>query len=334
MLLVFRNFVLGFFLMSSLVAQAEKGFYNPQDFFPSEVNESVYRFASGLFFSQPINDREHFEKLKFDFKDHKLLPRQLEQCWQKKQSVCLMNLGVAVFGSVVAVDEAEDSVIWTNLHLVRPFLESKIEMHKGVPFSQIHKELKGWNIPLILKNRSGEVVFDSLNGSDEAHVVAIDSSTLNPEGSFRANSSDAVKMRLSRKIGPALKKGKILKPGDQAFVIGYPKKTDDRQTSHSAPDSRGDGHQHVTHGSILNPMALVEKYALDPLVATLMLDEHYIYAIDSDCEVGQSGGAIVNKQGEFVGLFQSILAPRSIGKHLACLGLNLNSLRFIEIMAE
>ena len=84
------------------------------------------------------------------------------------------------------------------------------------------------------------------------------------------------------------KKGKILKPGDKAFVIGYPKETNDRKTSHAAPDSRGDGHQHVTHGSVWNPSALIEKYALDPLIGILMLDEHYIYAIDSDCEVGQT----------------------------------------------
>lgn len=329
------NVLLGLVMALHLSAHAEKGFYEPGEYFSDEVVGAIFQYSSGLYISQKIESEEKYRELLEGWKNHALVPEQLKKCWKGQPVSCILNLGTGVFGSAVQVEEASGHHIWTNLHLVRSYLESRVaEASQSAPYAVVRKQMMTWNLPMVLTNAKGEVVFDSLNGSDQANLVAIDSTTLDPKGAFRTNSSDAVKIKLSRHIGPALKKGRVLTTGDEAFVIGYPKKTEDRQINYRRPDSRGEGKQHLTYGKVWDAVNFVAENGLDPLIGILALDQSYVYTLSSDCEVGQSGGAILNKKGEFVGLFQSILEPKSIGKRLACLGLNLNSLRFIEIMAE
>jgi len=78
---------------------------------------------------------------------------------------------------------------------------------------------------------------------------------------------------------------------------------------------------------------LVSDFDLDSLTLRLSLDEDYKYVLDTDCEQGMSGGALLNEEGQFIGLFQGIFSPRDLGP-LACIALKPSSLRFLESISR
>jgi len=312
-------------------ALAEKGFYKPSDHFDESVYGAVYKLQTGLYFSRQMNTQGEYEELLSANSEHATLPTQIKDCWQEEASSCLLNLGMAVNGSLVAVEEDGEQVVWTNLHLVRNFILEWVKNSGLTDKDEVSEALKNVNIPLYVTDHSGEVVFDSYskNSTQKAKLIVANWSMFVPdnESSF-LGTPDAVKLKLSSSLPFELQKGSSSNVGDDVFVLGFPKPTENRQVEYGVPDSDGQS-QYITFGKSVSGQSLQAEYNLDPLVIRFVINESYDYALDSDCEQGMSGGAMLNTHGEFVGLFRGIYAPKEIGP-IACLGIKPQSLRFLE----
>ena len=248
---------------------------------------------------------------------------------------CLLNLGFGVNGSVVSVQEGQQQFLWTNLHLVQSFLSEWVKA-SGVRDAQLLKErIKEINIPLILKNHAGEIVFDSSlkTSSDRAYFESVPSSLFLPDSKLSPlGVPDAVKIKLSKNLSHQLVMGQEALPGTPVFLIGFPKPTDNRFTDFQAPDSNGID-QYLTFGEVLQAESLIEQFELSPLTLKFALEEDYKYTLNTDCEQGMSGGALVNQAGEFIGLTQGIFSPSDHGP-IACIALKPRSLSFLEAISE
>ncbi len=314
-------------------AQADIGFYPPETVFQKEVYGAIYKLQAGVYFSQEIESESHYQELLDQFENHPTLPKDLKKCFENKISPCLLNLGYGVNGSAVALNENGDQVLWTNLHLVRSFVKEWVISSKITSAEVLKRAIKKVNIPLILKNSRGEVVFNSTTPpvSDQAYFEAVPATLFLPEaGASPLGVPDAVKIRLTKRLPHSLQLGEEAPVGASVFLIGFPKPTDSRETS--GPDSNGVD-QYLTRGNVMSAAQLVADYELDALTLRLALNEDYKYVLDTDCEQGMSGGALLNGDGHFIGLFQGIFSPRDLGP-LACIALTPSSLRFLESISR
>lgn len=160
-------------------------------------------------------------------------------------------------------------------------------------------------IQIYLKNEKNEVVFDS----KLEPVTLVNSGNKKNGDDCQKYLSDWVKIKLPRSIGPGLKFIKT-KPenNEPVFVIGFPKKTTDRQTYNLnkdifAEDSNGQG-IFVTSGVARTEDFIPKMFG--KCESSMRSSLNKLLIIDSDSTNGMSGGPMINENGEVFGLYTSV----------------------------
>ena len=230
-------------------------------------------------------------------------------------------------GTAFLVDDGK--TLWTNYHVVEDFVESLAELFHH-PKWIANLTLKKQNLPVFLFNRAGQLVFAATTTGGRATVTVKPFShqlTLpSIKGGYNA-SSDFVQIKISQSIGKPLALATTTpKEGDEMFLLGYPAGTGkymepdtpkdvikDMVTRTPAPDSDGKGLKlmmgniqpvegAVTDPSLKGPgLPLWQMQSLTGLLDD-RLDFYQLIVSDSDTTHGASGGAMLNAQGQLLGM--------------------------------
>ncbi len=219
---------------------------------------------------------------------------QIRNCIQQQSKKCNMFEGVSL-GSAFVTGDGRD--LRTALHVIEDF--ARDARATGASDS----------IPIFILDQKGDVLFGPHNL--KATVAATYEGALDAdlfsgrdEGRFGL---DQVLIKLERPIAlPLIIADQPLMEGEEAFIAGVPKKTDDR-AGYKVPDSDGMSVR-ISKGTVLRNRSLIERLETaglsikDSTAANL---QNEATTLTADGAPGLSGGAILNKQGEVVGVYNA-----------------------------
>jgi hypothetical protein len=313
-----------FFLQLPILAQGSPGFLLATDpSIPAAVSRAsrlVYKITSqGGHFNRTVSitDTNQVEAAQNDFAGSEKWWQkvQLEFCQLKNFEFCPIfdQMGD---GSAFMLKTGDS--MYTNLHNFFEIISANGTVDKNPNSETISK--RNLHKPLLfgLSNQNGEPIFDSSkanNGTLEffnpsAYLLTSPVAIMNG-GIGRV--SDVVKVHLSNANFPPLKIAKQQpKVGDSVYLIGYPSQTTNR-TLVGAQDSDGKSLR-ISVGKVISFSDWKVKSGnnFSPYDEKL-LNDHLIF-FDSDCEHGNSGGPLVNSDGEVVGIMMALYWDESKGQ--------------------
>lgn len=231
--------------------------------------------------------------------DRAIYIQQVNECIRRKTRECLMFEGTS-YGTAFVTGDGRD--LRTALHVVIDF--AKNARAKGA----------SGLIPVYLLNSNGRIVFGPHNLTATVAATyqgAMDTSIYKGKDSGRFN-LDQVLIKLSAPIAEPLPiAGHSLKDGEQAFIVGVPKRTEDRAIFNAA-DADGTSIR-ISRGTAMGSRHLMERlekagFYTNETTTSRMLEEGT--ALTADGAPRLSGGAILNVNGEVVGVYTSGL-PQS-----------------------
>lgn len=256
--------------------------------------------------------------------------RTIQECVSRKTALCVFPI-VTIEGSAFR-DRSHDS-IWTNCHLIDGWIR----------FQKQAARWSGSDLPSRLQSQAlSAKVFDStgtlLENNLALYVEAVHAdSGMEPESGGCNMFDDAVRLRGFQTDRPVLPWAPYRPAGsfepESTYVGGFPRSTSSRQPL-GASDS--DGSQfYWTQGGLLSVQDIEQILASekkDPQSYAMIVRGAYTVILSNDGAEGMSGGPILNKDGEILGIFKGLLpGPAGRAWPLATVGISTGGLRYLEI---
>lgn len=224
---------------------------------------------------------------------------QINKCIEQSLEDCHIFEGVS-YGTAFVTGDGRD--LRTALHVVRDFVRNARAQKANA------------EIPVYLLGSDGEIIYGPHNLQAQVGATlegALDASVY--EGpDFGKFNLDQVLIRLSVRVAnPIPIASASLSDGEPGFIVSVPRRTDDRKTF-GAVDSDGTSVR-ISKGTALGPKRLVERLAQAGFVGdevTAAQSRLEGTALTADGAPRSSGGAILNQNGEVVGVYTSGL-PQS-----------------------
>ena len=212
-------------------------------------------------------------------------------------------------GSAFLLDDSKK--IYTNLHSFNQFLYQYLKVkNTAYEDDKIFKAVNGIPLFMQLVTGSGDLIFDSRN--DRAILK-----TFNPRPELfyekryglnhPAHLSDIVELNLNRPTNlRVLKRARRApKTGEMVYLVGFPTFTSYSER-HGVSDSDG-GKKYISMGRVISFKSWKEKthVKIHSQEDRSFLKENMIFG-DFSIEKGNSGGPILNKKGEVVGVVSTM----------------------------
>lgn len=326
----------GLLSLTSLSAQAALAYEMELGFYPAEssvispnnlANESSLLRLEIPYFAEVHS--KHYQTLLDNPKLNEKAKTDIRRCQENTSASCWIHFGQERGTAFLIGDGSE---IWTNCHLVASWIEYRKQelLLSGVKLEDLWSALRSSSIPFQLSDLHGNLRKTS---EEKAHFVAGVFKGMNdPATIYCSTMDDAVKIRFDRSLGKGLKFSKEkIREGETLSIGGYPRATDSRGVG-----KESDGKSfYWTKGAFL-PKAQYDNYFGKGHNLGIVLNDSYTTVFLADSSQGMSGTAVLNTNGEVVGIYKGFIPLDREKKDVprASLFLSLDALRFIEIYSE
>lgn len=306
----------------------ELGFKTLQDasapFFVEDVSKSVYKVQ--IVSEDSPNDIRVFDLASDEFKAFEAkvnsLPKeqlssqekitvlkQIERCKRdhlEKQCPILLTFERAT----AFLAGGDGSYLLTNAHVVHRYLALRAAIEKKT-IVELLKEPQ-W-VPIFLFDRNGNLIFDPYQNPPTIVRYGIPSGlALTSENGWYAEDSDYVVIKLPIPIGKPLKIADSKTSSETLFRFGYPSctgcleapnKTDPNLNVDRKPYLNSNGQDlYWTAGRNLKLTETADILGISSSDFEFSHKANWIF-FSADAQVGMSGGPILNKSGEVIGVF-------------------------------
>lgn len=232
---------------------------------------------------------------------------QLDSCTNNRLQVCPIfdQMGD---GSAFTLNTPDS--MYTNLHNFYEVISANYSLDKNATSEIILK--RNLHVPLLfaLTDQNGKSVVDTSKTTigtleffnSSPHLLGGDISNMN---NVLGRASDVVRVHLPNTTALPLSISKTsVKQGDTVYLLGYPMATSNR-SSVGAVDSDGNSLR-ISVGNVISfadwKLRTGNNFGAQE---ESILQENMIF-FDADCEHGNSGGPLVNENGEVVGIFMAL----------------------------
>jgi hypothetical protein len=235
--------------------------------------------------------------------------KQIERCKRDHlESKCPLFLTFERATAFLA--GGDGSYLVTNAHVVDHYLKLKAASDNKT-IVELLKEPQ-W-VPLFLFDQDGKLVFDPYeNPPAVIHYGTPSALALLSGTGWYAEDSDYVVIKLPFSIGKPLKIAASKIKGETLYRLGYssctgcakaPNKTDPELNRDRKPHSNSNGQDlYWTAGKDLGLTETTHFLGLPPNYFELGHKANWVF-FSADSQVGMSGGPILNKNGEVIGVF-------------------------------
>lgn len=276
-----------------------------------EASKSVYKFtAQGGRINRIVHlgNQTEAKSADMDFTKEDLWWQQMQwqYCKRVSDKVCPVfdQLGD---GSAFILNQGNQ--LYTNLHNVFETLSARTSQVSDSSRNSLRSALIGSKLFFGLSDGQKAVL-------DPTNEIAGTLSFFNPDrGLLQGQTtimntplgrvSDVVRFSLQKTLGTPLKFAKSPPAiGETLYLIGFPSETNDRKAV-GAEDSDGKSLR-ISKGQVITLEDWKTRTGnnFGPVADTL-LSQKMIF-VDGDCEHGNSGGPLVNANGEVVGIFMAL----------------------------
>ena len=311
-----NHFLSACLILSQLpfAAYAETGFLRPDDpTLPQAVVDaslSVYKVISqGGRFNRTVhtNNLEQINGAQTEFSAE-------DKWWQKRQlQYCLRNAEVACpifdqMGEGSAFLLNQKTQLYSNHHTFTEVLSALAKEAGQIDRASLKQHLIGLHLFFELIDDTTPAFDSNKNNASLAFF--------NPDGGLLTGDikvmntplgrlSDVVRIDLDYEMGTPLRFSKVPpKIGETIYLIGYPMETTDRKLV-GATDSDGNSLR-ISRGKVIGLDDWKQRTGNNVDSSTEGLFKQRMIFVDADCEHGNSGGPLVNAQGEVVGVFMAL----------------------------
>lgn len=259
---------------------------------------------------------------------------QLEFCINNKLDICSIfdQLGD---GSAFTINTSNS--LYTNLHNFYETISANISLDKTKTTDNILK--RNLHVPLLfaLSDQNGKSVVNTsktIIGTLEFFnpsplLLGTNISIMN---SALGRISDVVRIHLIDTSASPLRISKVPpKFGDKVYLVGYPSETTDRSKI-GAIDSDGNS-MRISTGNIISFADWKQRTGNNFGVEAESLLQKNLIFFDADCEHGNSGGPLLNTDGEVIGIMMALYRDAQKGSpYRICGALNtLNETKLMEL---
>lgn len=247
----------------------------------------------------------------FDRTDRIILQKMIERCEKEKneefKKKCPISGNIHT-GTGFITDDGD--VLWTNFHVVEPFLKLRESLDKITIEQQLDQKM---NLRVFIFDQNDNLVLNPYeNNVTPLKLPPLSKRALSTNKMY-AEDSDYIALSLNKKIGKGLAftKNKTT-PGDRLFLIGFPACTncstdgyaiddlDSFMDRSPAPNSDGNGLK-ISSGIVLDNNTAATFYNVS-IEALNNWDLEKMISFTADSNHGNSGGPILNKEGNVVGI--------------------------------
>ncbi len=276
-----------------------------------EASKAVFRiYSQGGKFDQSLNmaDATTVQAARELLKDDRWELMQIEYCEKHKIQICHLFVETGQGTLFLAKNQ---NTGFTNLHNFFQILSKQVQERNSVTRTEINDTLN--LTPLFFGTTDTENQFNMFNPkTDFAQLIFFNPDVTLFDGTKEAmlkplgRLSDVLQINFSKPHQGSFLKIADKKPkvGDKLYLIGFPIATGDRKLL-GVEDSDGTSISFSAGKMIdVSTWSKLTGNSLNSITLDLF-DRHMILA-DFDCEHGNSGGPILNEQGEVVGIMMAL----------------------------
>ncbi len=298
------------FLVYSNIAMAEPGFWPIQhEKVPEKVRlaaKSVYQVylpsaqAEWLAIHE-VPSQKPYLRQRFPEDDRQLLIfQELSLCEQQMWDKCRYSVSKMPAATLYAI---ENNQFVSVTHSLIYYVQRLIYL-QGIK----KPEILGLKIPAVISD--GKKLFPVFLKVSKAKIETVEvlqkQLRRHPTAGFEEDFDGIVFEVEGFKAKEVLKIAKDTpKPGDKIYALGFPAATNNRKQFFNVPDSNGKS-LYVTMGEAIDGKEMIKRRIKGIDVEVTDEELRRYVAFGGDGAVGLSGGAMVNQEGEVVGVVHSI----------------------------
>lgn len=313
-----------FFALYAPTALSEPGFFRIDDV---SIPAPVRQAAQSVFKLKTPDSETHRPAFVIDMQTEKENYRhsfgvdsyqqaQFEFCERTALRYCAIFLDVGNGSAFLAEDHQS---IFSALHNVSDLLAVQVEKQKLFSHDEIRSRLLNVALPLVMQDHANELVFSSKANMAVPRFLSANRDIYNlkmGDSTFKFRLSDLIRMSVASPIGknPLQISARPPKVGDRVYGIGYPAATFNRKADFHAQDSDGVS-LWISKGHVISTEEFIRRtgYSFPEVVKTAF--DEYMVLVDFDVEHGDSGGPIVNEDGEVIGIMQALFEDSTVTPH-------------------
>jgi len=203
-----------------------------------------------------------------------------------------------------------DRQIFSVLHNFNDFFGVQIQKQDLIDRNEIRKVIRNIPIPMLMTRNDESLAFTSKDNTALMDLFNPDTRLFDVKfgnNAFMFKLSDLVSLNVASAMPdrPLKIATRLPEVGDVVYGLGYPRKTKDRHSTFGTEDS--DGKQiWVSKGHVISTAEWARRIDPDMPPLVKLAYDAYMIMTDFDVEHGDSGGPILNEQGEVVGVIQAM----------------------------
>ena len=249
--------------------------------------------------------REEIERTQEQGKKDELLGLlvQVEQCKQKNDNACKIMKDISIQSGIAVRDNQN---IITTLESIAEYVKNKHDLttdEKIKDSVNVRTLLQSTEIPMIIINAEGKI----FSGSENKITVGLDANLLVSDRVMYKIKNDSrykafhntIALRTDKPLEVSMIKSGgntvSLQSTDELFVIGFPHESKSRERNNANGKN-----VFISKGKLAQAQSV--KSALGLNIQIEQADEGNFLGLSNDSNLGLQGAAIVNKDGELIGI--------------------------------